>query len=56
METGQRVFVSPNLIKDKDKCYTGKKDIADSMNQQFLKQIRDTQNNIPPPDGSFRAL
>ena len=46
-ETGQSRLVSPQFIKDGDKFYTKKLDIAQSMNRQFLKQIRDTQDNIP---------
>ena len=46
-ETGQVSFVTPQMIKEKDKYYTKKSEIADSMNRQFLGKICQTLQSIP---------
>ena len=45
-ETGQTNHISPKLIIEKDKCYTKYNEIANSMNRQFLTQIRETESKI----------
>ena len=49
-ETGQIKLKTPQMIKDRDKCYTKKFDISNSMNRQFLRKIRETQQRIPKSD------
>ena len=46
-ETGQTKLISPQFMKEGDKFHTKKFDIAQSMNRQFLKKIRETQQKIP---------
>ena len=47
-ETGQTRHISPKYILEGDKCYTKYREIAHSINRQFLSQIRKTKENIPP--------
>ena len=46
-ETGQKIHSIPEQIREKGKVYTKPRDMAASLNRQYLANIRDTISKIP---------
>ena len=47
IEMGQNKFSSPDIIKEGNKIHTSPLDISNSLNRQYISQIRNLVKSIP---------
>ena len=48
-ETGQKTFITPSMIREKDKIWTKPRDMAQALNRQYVGGIREIIKYLPNP-------